>query len=777
MRVPVNSLDATQRMLEGVLLRLARRPDAGGLVLRGGMLLRHWFQPICRPAQDLDLIAPAPLTVESAVRDYFPVFTDEMVVDGVVFDIDRLQAEAIWRHTDHPGVRVHASGILDDEELEFRVDITGGPPPRPAPTCALEPYEELAGRAVPLLHQMTRDPSPEVRTRTALTLMSLPTSVGGTPDPAWQLLRAGGESATQDLVDALRRIVHAVGPAETLLIELLDHSDEKIQKEAAYALSAKGPMVVPQLAAALKSVSATLRARVAETLGSFPPYCPAAVAALTEALRDLDPQVRSQAASALAQYEEEAAPALSALLAAHQDTDEDVRSSAGFALSKLGPMVEPALPVFIEALNSSDSDTRFWATSLLGQVEPSSLQAAVPRLIECLRDENVHVRVAAVETLRKLACAEESLVVHFIAALSDSEEKVRKEALAALTSLGPKAHAAVLALRKVPDSDALRSEVRIARVRCNDDVSDIVRELIPELKSKDQRDSALEVLEAIGPAARAVEPLLVELFNKSVRRAANLEDADFVKSWWEFGTSKDIARALWKITGRTDKFLPVATHLLRNGNVLVRGTMADVFKDMGPAAREAVPALADAMCNVHGDYVCTSAVDALCSLGPEARAAIPQMIQALSNQFLSSHAVRVLARIGAAAVPALIQALRQPQERTREFAADALGDIGPAADAAVDDLTALLQEDSDARWWAAYALARIRPTAAPLSILIAAVQSAPSDAREAAAVALAGLGESGAEALPALREALEDSSRTVRAAAWHAIKHITPSET
>lgn len=134
MRTAVTSLDATRhRLLEGVLLRLARLPDAGGLVLRGGLLLRHWFQPLPRPALDLDLVAPSPLVVEEAARCYLPMLANSDIADGVSFDTDQFQIEGIWQHTDNPGVRIYARGALGEDEADFQVDITGGPPPRPAP--------------------------------------------------------------------------------------------------------------------------------------------------------------------------------------------------------------------------------------------------------------------------------------------------------------------------------------------------------------------------------------------------------------------------------------------------------------------------------------------------------------------------------------------------------------------------------------------------------------------------------------------------------------------
>jgi hypothetical protein len=134
MRTETTVLDAIRhRLLEGVLLRLARLPDAGGLALRGGMLLGHWFGSTLRRALDLDLVAPGPLTIEEATRRYLPLFADTGVGDGVVLDAESLHVEGIWQHTDNPGVRIHAFGAFGEEETDFQVDITGGPPPQPDP--------------------------------------------------------------------------------------------------------------------------------------------------------------------------------------------------------------------------------------------------------------------------------------------------------------------------------------------------------------------------------------------------------------------------------------------------------------------------------------------------------------------------------------------------------------------------------------------------------------------------------------------------------------------
>jgi hypothetical protein len=121
------------RLLEGALLRLARRPDADQLILRGGMLMRLWFRPLARPAADLDLVAVFPFDVEETARRFAPLLADQGVDDGVVFDTERFRAEGIWLNTDFPGVRLFACGEVDGVEDEFTVDVTFGEPLVPTP--------------------------------------------------------------------------------------------------------------------------------------------------------------------------------------------------------------------------------------------------------------------------------------------------------------------------------------------------------------------------------------------------------------------------------------------------------------------------------------------------------------------------------------------------------------------------------------------------------------------------------------------------------------------
>jgi hypothetical protein len=121
------------RLLEGVLLRLARLPDADQFILRGGMLMRLWFRPLLRPAADLDLVAAFPFSVDETARRFLPLLADRSVDDGVTFDCERFRVEGIWLSTDFPGVRLFACGEVDEVEDEFSVDVTFGEPLIPRP--------------------------------------------------------------------------------------------------------------------------------------------------------------------------------------------------------------------------------------------------------------------------------------------------------------------------------------------------------------------------------------------------------------------------------------------------------------------------------------------------------------------------------------------------------------------------------------------------------------------------------------------------------------------
>ena len=130
MKTATISLDETRhRLLEGVLLRLARLPQAGGLVLRGGMLLRHWFRPLARPALrprsrgDVPR-SPSRRRSNSSAR----CSLNEAIGDGVALRrrAVRSRGESGWTPAT-PACASSPRGHAGGDELDFHVDVTVGP--------------------------------------------------------------------------------------------------------------------------------------------------------------------------------------------------------------------------------------------------------------------------------------------------------------------------------------------------------------------------------------------------------------------------------------------------------------------------------------------------------------------------------------------------------------------------------------------------------------------------------------------------------------------------
>lgn len=98
---------------------------------------------------------------------------------------------------------------------------------------------------------------------------------------------------------------------------------------------------------------------------------------------------------------------------------------------------------------------------------------------------------------------------------------------------------------------------------------------------------------------------------------------------------------------------------------------------------------------------------------------------------LPETAADALARIGPAAVPALMQALDSKEPYVRERAAQAFARMGPEASAAVPALTRALRDgDPDVRRAAARALGQIGPAAETAIPALAVAMSQPEEDKE-----------------------------------------------
>lgn len=134
------------------------------------------------------------------------------------------------------------------------------------------------------------------------------------------------------------------------------------------------------------------------------------------------------------------------------EEDAHVRAGAAEALGEIGPKAFAAVPYLINALKDSDADVRCRTADALGEIGRAAA-AGVAALIAGLKDQNWDVRVCAASALGKIGPL---AVPALIAALKDQDAHVRAGAAWALGEIGPKAFAAVpllIKLLKDPDED------------------------------------------------------------------------------------------------------------------------------------------------------------------------------------------------------------------------------------------------------------------------------------------------------------------------------------
>jgi HEAT repeat protein len=190
----------------------------------------------------------------------------------------------------------------------------------------------------------------------------------------------------------------------------------------------------------------------------------------------------------------------------------------------------------------------------------------------------------------------------------------------------------------------------------------------------------------------------------------------------------------------------------------VRMNAVAMLREMGPAAKAAVPELAERLKDKEGSIRLHSAI-ALGNIGPAAQAAVP----AVKPFLRGSHTVRVytanalwkIEHKAGEVLPILEAGLQEENAPFRWAAAVFLGEMGAAAAEAIPLLEkAVKSADKDTASCAVQALAEISPDTVP--ILIDTLGDSDAGMRISACVALRKIGPKAKQAVPALRALVED---------------------
>jgi HEAT repeat protein len=317
---------------------------------------------------------------------------------------------------------------------------------------------------------------------------------------------------------------------------------------------------------------------------------------------------------------------------------------------------------WLSAVKGGADAVRVHAAHVLGEIGPESPEV-VPTLIEALKDKDAIVCKEAAVSLGKIGPQAKSAAPELVRLLEGGNPIVRRAAAASLGMIEPDAQVAVPALLK-----ALKDADGPTRIQ------------------------AIMSLGQVGEPEQVI-PLLIPILRE--RGGAG-------------GSPSSAAQAALQAIG--PKTVPALIEALSDQQAETRLASLRILGRFGNQARAAVSRIT-ALLQDPDELVCVNAAEALWKVDRRAQAAIPVLIQGLKNQQswpIRSDASYILGQIGPeakAAVPALIELLRDQYDDIRRNAIEALGRIGPEAKTAVPALRAALQdEEASVRQKAAQAL-------------------------------------------------------------------------
>lgn len=506
---------------------------------------------------------------------------------------------------------------------------------------------------------------------------------------------------------------------------------------------------MPHLLRALKKEGWETRSKVAAVIKD---HSDRLLPPLVEALDDADEDIRREAALLLKEIGDE--KTLEALLQAMENRDWFVRRSATLALGEIKD--DRSVEALIKALKDEDEDVRraaAWALGKLGDM-------ATDPLLRILVEGEVEERRGAAWALGVIGDRKASDAL--VKALEDEDEDVRRGAAWALAEIGEEA---IPSLNKALEQEGVREIVSEIMVRMKAGEESRSRE-VEETFAREEEVflSPVELeeisLESEGPVAEEESAAALAVSEVLEKMGWKPEDEEEKADYF-------IARRQWdKVTEMGELAVDSLIQALGDEDGEVRGRAAWALGVIGSAraVEPLVMALEDTVRDVR-----VKAAGALKKIGSICTDSLVRALREGGDE-LRKEAARVLGDIkDLRAIPFLVEALRDPEEKVRGRAANALEKIGEPAVEALQAV--LMDEDLNARTLAASILTKIGVKPSELKATEEGLAPEKLEAKKARELILEGNWEEvatlGENAVDALLEALEDDEPGVRrGAAW-----------
>lgn len=380
------------------------------------------------------------------------------------------------------------------------------------------------------------------------------------------------------------------------------------------------------------------------------------------------------------------------------------------ALGGIGPAASDAIP-FVESLvkNPKDkNDPAVIALRRMGKVvgppapplgykeleelngNPDKASKEIARIIACFEKGDEDLRLLAAETLKNVGV---KAVGHLRASLTHKDANVRFGCLQALAFLHKDAASAVDdVLARVEDGNAnvrYKAVYALGKLGVHSDA--VFAGVIKALDDKDPgvTETALDVLDAMGTPPKAALPSLAKLATRGVDPVS--------------------LSALNLLAKMGEPAVPTFRELLKKKNVNERQLVIQAMVPLGANAKVLTPELLSIVTEqiYPGGFIDGNLYEILKKCGPDAARGLAEALQARNKDSIAFIArmslLKAIGEMRAEAevketVPILIELLKtntptHPVVEYRHLILEALGDIGPAAKAAIPTVESLRQPD------------------------------------------------------------------------------------
>ncbi len=402
----------------------------------------------------------------------------------------------------------------------------------------------------------------------------------------------------------------------------------------------------------------------------------------------------------------------------------------------MGPVARDALPTLIAWLSGNDDHRADTAAWILRDLDKAAAPA-LPAILEILRSEKLPwgrrlPLTCVIENLGPVAIDAAPIMIARIHEAGVAQAGRRRRGR---TDFSPARALGAMGVKAVPlIIAALGDEVEETHFSYQLALRDTGAGAVPALIKALQHDSPLvreNAADVLGD---------MKFQSDELRRA--LEEA------LDDPSLRVRAEAAESLAEQGEAAIPALIKALRSHDWTVRRNAARGLRRHGKKAAKAIPDLIELL--GASTFLRLAAADTLGAMGPRAADTAPALVKALarSGRYAQDNIADTLGRIGTAALPAILDALRSRDKRVRAGAARALGRIKKLNDATRDTLANLLTDkDPTVRLRAAIALA---PRDIALAALVRGLKHGDKYERVAAAKAIARYKAGGTAALPAL---------------------------